>query len=151
MKKITQWIAQILSFMLGRLSWSRPPWLSYLNQQQTHNPKTTYFILFLLLSSSAGYGYYRSLPVPEQVSADVQNIAVASNDPNAAPSPLRIRFQLHGQTTSVAALEKLDQPLNQQIEISPAVKGNWRWENEHTLLFQAKKTLACRSNLQAKI
>jgi len=139
MQKITQWIAQILNFMLGRMSWSRPPWLRYLNQQQSNNPKTTYFILFLLLSSSAGYGYYHSLPVPEQVSADVQNIAVASNDPNATPSPLRIRFKLHGQATSVAALEKLDQPLNQQIEISPAVKGNWRWENEHTLLFQAKK------------
>jgi len=47
MQKITQWIAQILSFMLGRLNWSRPPWLRYLNQQQNNHPKTTYFILFI--------------------------------------------------------------------------------------------------------
>ncbi|MDQ7017506.1 MAG: hypothetical protein Q9N68_14145, partial [Gammaproteobacteria bacterium] len=140
MRKIITLIASLLSFILGRWSWSSPPWLRCLASQQKNHPKTVYLSLFLLLSGGASYAYYRTLPAPEQVTAHIYPPTVNNaDDTNSAPSPLRITFELNGTRTSAAALNHLDQSVNQQIELRPAFKGEWRWENESTLMFKPKK------------
>lgn len=139
MRKLFDFMINIPRLIIGRFTWSGPPWVSYLNIQRKTFPKTFWSMLLVLATVGGGYAYYDSLPKPEMVTAKAQTPPITPNVKGAAPNPLRVSFNLNGIPTSVAALDTMDKDLNSSIKVVPALKGNWKWESENTLIFTPKK------------
>ena len=128
--------------LFGELDWQAPGWfcaiqrqLSALWQWARENPKRAFAIVATLAAFGAGghYGWqwYKKLPQPHTVSYSVD--APTLTDYNQTPvviDTLDIRFD-----ESAAPLENIKKTVSTGITLSPAIAGEWRWEDDRNLRF----------------
>ncbi|KTD20064.1 Alpha-2-macroglobulin [Legionella lansingensis] len=155
-------IGAFFALFFGRLRWTSPPWISYLRRQADARPKTFWgsFAAIVILFFAAGYGYcwYKSLPKPQLITAVITAPKITPiEDDKFVPDIVAINFGIdHSQDTasnigndanseedsesnftpkSVAPLNQIGKEVTEGIEISPAIKGKWYWENDNRLIF----------------
>ncbi|MEQ4925083.1 alpha-2-macroglobulin family protein [Proteus hauseri] len=149
-------LERILSPIIGQIQWSTPIWVGFIARQlrKVENVVATYpktvlgSIIFLAAASFGGYyGYhsYLNRPVPIDVAPIVvENVDVRLREPsridyssdNQQPQRITLSF-----TRSVAPITLIDKVVTEGVTISPAIEGEWRWQNASTLVFTAKKPL----------
>src|SRR5262245_19571907 len=135
-----------LKRLFGELSWSPPPWARATGAAAARRAGATrdfvkrnrrgvlISLAALLAVSGAGYSGYRwweSRPRPVQFSVSVQATALTSIEENPSFRPLRIRFE-----GSAARLDQIGKRVIKGITLSPAHPADWRWEDDHTLVFE---------------
>lgn len=145
---------------LGKISWEKPTWLSAFFAKCQQSPKKTAGVaagIFLAIAALiVGYFIYQKMPKAEMIAAQVAipKIHVDEQKWTLTPQALRIVFNHDGENgivtsndpevgddgyVSVAPLPQVGKTVTQGIEISPAIEGEWRWENDRALVFMPKK------------
>lgn len=150
---VTPLIAKALRVALGEMNWQPPRWLRWLGDRITrlfkvsvahvrqHQRQTAIVsgaTLLIIVAGVAGWLWYRAQPKPVEVGFTVTNPAITCYDcePPGKPNPLRVQFN-----DSVAPLETTGHVLDMKkspLKIDPEIAGEWRWENDRTLVFQPK-------------
>ncbi|MFO7592528.1 MAG: alpha-2-macroglobulin [Pseudomonadota bacterium] len=142
MQRLFSLIGTILSPFIGQISWSAPPWLKWLGR----HGKVVSIPIILIIAAVALVNYYQSLPKELQYLARAKAPGLTSIvDDKLVPEPVRIVFDydLYAMQTipsevgeaSVANLERMDKPLGEGIEMEPSLEGEWRWQDDRTLVF----------------
>jgi uncharacterized protein YfaS (alpha-2-macroglobulin family) len=91
----------------------------------------------------AGFNYYRSLPKPAQVIAEVVAPGITPIiDNELRPQALTLNFSVKADprtpvitVDSVARIDQINEVVTEGISIQPAITGEWRWTNETQLSF----------------
>src|SRR5688572_5770028 len=140
------WLGKLLRAVVGDIRWSPPAWTHKARDAATRatqvvkaNPRrsATYLAsgLVVLLAATFGWRWYQSLPKPVEYSVSVTapERTCIECEPPGGPNPAVLRF-----SGSVAPLElagtTLD-PAKAGISISPEIAGEWRWEDDQTVVF----------------
>ncbi len=149
-------LTRVLSPVLGELRWQAPRWLAPLTNGFTrlesavqHHAKGVLAGILVLLCASAGavYGWHwwqnRPQPIePAPLVVQETRVQVTSPEPvdyaaaRITPQPITLTFQ-----DSVAPITLVGKTLEKGITLSPAVEGEWRWDNDTSLIFTPKKPL----------
>lgn len=141
---ITWLVGLILSPFIGRFNWTPPSWLLALAAR----PLPTLLALVIAIGTFAGWHWYKNLPQPYTIAAEVGQHSPSMGVPTESPTPIGIAFrptsksredfEIHGQgpePTSWANLELLGKNLERGVKISPQMPGNWRWATDTHLEF----------------
>lgn len=150
-------LEKILSPFIGKIQWSTPVWIDFVARHLRKiengivgHPKTALGSIVFLIVASFGsyYGYhsYLNRPVPIDVAPIVvQNVNVKLIGPaqiNYAddnPQPQKIILSF---SRSAAPITLIDKEVTEGVTLTPAIEGNWQWQNGSTLVFTAKKPFA---------
>lgn len=146
MQRLFALLGTILSPFIGRVSWSAPPWLAHSGSAIRRHPAITLLLLVIAAAGSGGYLYYQQLPKPLQYKGVVDAPGISTVvDEELRIDSLRIGFNYDREAMrevpenlgepSVASLELMGKPLTQGISLEPALAGEWRWQDDRTLLF----------------
>lgn len=135
-------IKSVFAFLFGKPNWSCPPWLSYLKQKSKQAPRVFWatVILFIAACAVAAYAlhWYKNQAQPLYVTASIIIPEITPNQEELVPQPLTINFGIqNGEFTpqSVAPISLIGKNITQGIEITPAIKGEWRWSSDSQLIF----------------
>lgn len=140
-----------LRTIFGELNWQPPGWFSTssakvrqgagrLNASARANPKGVALVLVgivaLLAGAWYGWHWYKSRPQPvfTQFAVSAPGLTCYACEPPGPPNPLVVTF-----SASTATLERAGHPVDPKqagIDISPAVAGQWYWDDDRTLRFQ---------------
>lgn len=140
-----------LRALFGELNWQPPPWLATsrsaarrsaagLNTSVRTNPRATALIVAgiagLIVAAVFGWRWYASRPQPvlTEFVVAAPGVTCYTCEPPGQPNPLVVTF-----SSSAAPLERAGHPVDPQqggIDISPAVAGQWFWDDDKTLRFQ---------------
>ena len=131
---------------LGEISWRPPVWLRRLGLRRVgYGALASAGVLALAVG---GYFYYQSLPMPLRVAVDVDPPGVSRIDGDELvwdPLHLDFRYLLADPETeapptlSAARLDLVGDVLEEGIELDPPMSGEWRFETENRLVFQASE------------
>lgn len=127
-------LAFLLRPVLGEFRWTEPAWTHSVHR----HPRTTAGIVAALIVLAVvgwfGWQWYQNRPHPPQMTFDVSAPAVTdySQEQQKEPivHPLVVTF-----SGSAAPIEQVDKAVASGIAVSPAVKGEWKWTDDHTLQF----------------
>lgn len=150
-------IAAALKFAFGNINYTPPKWIAKLRERFLRsragqwlaartaklrakvqaNPAKTRKVsgliaLTVLLAIAAYIGitnYLDSLPKPDYVTVTLQK----PNEPNLETGKndeLNVKF-----SRSAAKIDALDKNVQDGVEISPDIKGSWRWTSDQNLMF----------------
>lgn len=136
----------LLSYIFGKFSWSRPPWLKSIVELVKNKPAYFYGFMFLAVTGFILWIYFDSLPKPVMARAAIENIQITPNYDNAVPDNLDIQFEYDFSALnqdqerpeglpSVARIDLVGQEITQGIELSPAKRGKWRWIDDRQIQF----------------
>ena len=148
---ITPPIIKTWKVLFGELNWQPPRWLQsfktgtvrvykvivgYVRQHQRQTALVSGAVLLLVVIGVAGWLWYQAQPKPVEVTFNVTapDITCYSCEPQGKPNALRVQFD-----GSIAPLELTGHVLDMKkssLKIDPAIAGEWRWEDDHTLVFQ---------------
>ena len=92
MKKLLLFPFTVLALLIGRFSWSAPPWLTSLDRLAKTYRKGFAALLFFVIAGIGAYAYYDSLPSPLMVKASASHIRITPNHRDAQPDSLEIHF-----------------------------------------------------------
>lgn len=137
-------IAWVFGFVFGQ--WTPPPWLQLIIDQVgryfrflgRHRWLAVLHVILpplLLVGSVLGYVWYQSLPQPVTTSFTARAPAKTTWDgdqPNI--QPLYVRF-----TKSAAPLKRSEEALTEGVHLSPQTAGEWRWQDDYTLIFEPQQ------------
>ncbi|MEO1573546.1 MAG: hypothetical protein AAFU65_01145, partial [Pseudomonadota bacterium] len=131
----------LFASVFGRISWTPPPWLARLGLRRA--VALLLALAFIAALATALSRYYAGLPKPPTLVPTATPPALSTvTDEALIPAPLDISFEVATDPDvpvepimSVAALDGLDKPFLEGIDITPAVAGAWRWLDERTLRF----------------
>ena len=148
--KILKKIAAVFSYLFGSVTYQLPGFIAPLKNKskklyqstgeqvksiKTNKPQTYRGLLILFIVSCLliiGYAIWQNYqPTPEQVRMTVQAPGLTPLRENAKPDSLIINF-----TKSVAKLEDIQKVISEGIEISPEIKGEWKWLEDDRLRFK---------------
>lgn len=144
--------AWVLRSTIGSVSWSPPPWLSWLGRSlaglvavisgwRRKRPGVFWWslaaIIWIALGSYQGWKYYQSLPKPARLSLHSIAPAATKLEKDAKPDNLFLEF-----SGSAARLEQVGKPVGQGITLSPQLKGEWKWETDARLSFTPQEDWA---------
>ena len=127
--------------LIGDIQWTRPPWL-----QDRRGRRALVVIAGMLVAGAAMallLAWNGSLPQPPRV---VVTVAAPGITPvvegELRPEPLTLNFSVRVDprmprlaSNSVARLDLVGEPVPDGVVLSPAVAGEWRWLDDHTLQF----------------
>jgi alpha-2-macroglobulin len=136
----------LLSYFIGKFTWTAPPWWQSLANSLRRNRKATLGLFVITLAGVGAYLYYDSLPKPVRVTAQIDAIEITPNYSGAKPSDLNIEFlydfsQLKDKQVrpdgepSVARIDLVGKEIDQGITITPAKKGKWSWVSDRSIAF----------------
>lgn len=130
-------LASVLSAVFGRFSWEAPSWGRRVSARVKAHARLLWGVLALVAISGGAYRWYVTRPPPpDQVllTATVSNIDAPPRREKGevVPPPAMVSVVFDG---SAAPLEALHKPVIAQIALKPKVEGEWRWEDERTLVF----------------
>jgi uncharacterized protein YfaS (alpha-2-macroglobulin family) len=140
-----------LRTIFGELNWQPPGWFSAssgavrqgagrLNAAARANPKAAALLLAavaaLIAGAWLGWHWYKNRPQPvlTEFAVSAPGLTCYACEPPGAPNPLVVTF-----SASTATLERAGHPIDPQqagIDISPAIAGQWSWDDDRTLRFQ---------------
>jgi uncharacterized protein YfaS (alpha-2-macroglobulin family) len=135
-------LATYLPPVLGRVSWSPPPWVDRLVAILKRWPREiaggTAALVAVVALGWFGWQWYLHLPhppEPERITMSVQGPAM-TDYANADGSPAVIVHPLHVKfSASAAPIERVGKTVTRGITMSPALKGVWTWVDDRTLRF----------------
>lgn len=135
-----------LDALIGHWEWAPPPWLHRtrdivrnVNARIHARPRQSGGIAiatFLILGGSyAGWRWYQDRPQPVTVGFEVQapTRTCYECDPPGKPQPLTVHFD--GSVAPLRAAGKVIDARTAGISMSPAFAGEWRWQDDATLIF----------------
>ncbi len=137
-----QGFSRLLPQLLGRLSWSPPPWMPALaaivRRRPRHYAGGALAAVLALTLGWAGLDWYLNRPQPpepDRITLEVHTpeiTAYTADDggPKAVIHPLDVTF-----SGSAAPIERVGKPVPRGITMEPALKGEWTWVDDHTLRF----------------
>lgn len=80
-------VGKVLAMLFGKIDWSMPPWLAYINNLRQHRPSNFVILIVFIIGVCAGtyraYDYYQGLPEPILVDA-VITIPALSDEPHSS-------------------------------------------------------------------
>ena len=137
--------------LLGEVDWRAPPWVVWITgrlkaqtratiAQVRQKPRQAALLAFITLTIISGayftYRWYESLPRPVETGFAVSapGITCYACEPVGRPDPLLIRFE--ASVAPLAAIARDLDPKSVSLQMSPAMKGTWHWDNDRTLRFQ---------------
>ena len=150
MKGLFRVAGRCASKLAGSFCWTPPPWALALERTRKQRPGRFWggLVLLVLLTFTvlAGYRYYRCLPKPLLLTADIEAPGITPNDDTPQPDVLRVTFaydtkrlqpeqELPDAPPSVARLDLVDQRVESGIRLEPAMSGSWSWEGDNALVF----------------
>ena len=146
MIKILKLPFTLLALLVGRVSWSAPPWLGALQAAIDRHRNGSAALLVVVIAAAAGYFYHASQPKPLMVRAIAAPIGLTQNHENARPEPLELRFDYDfsnlkdNQTRpatppSVARIDLVGERISEGISMSPNKAGEWQWIDDRRLRF----------------
>lgn len=146
---LQQWrsvCARGLRSLFGEVSWSAPPWAAnvrggvqraraVIRRHPRNSALLAASAVLLAAGGSGAWNWYRSLPRPVEldVAVTAPGRTCIECEPAGRPNPVVLAF-----TGSVAPLElagKVVDPRQAGISIRPAVAGEWKWQDDRTLVF----------------
>jgi alpha-2-macroglobulin len=133
--RVLKAIARVLGILLrplfGDFTWSAPGWTHIVRRHPRRSAGLVAAIAAVLVAGWFGWRWYQHRPHPAQVTFSVGVPAVTDySGKRPVISPLVVAF-----SGSAAPIEQVDKAVTQGITISPAVKGEWTWTDDHTLQF----------------
>ncbi|HYM62143.1 MAG TPA: MG2 domain-containing protein, partial [Thermoanaerobaculia bacterium] len=145
-RKIGNVLLLVLRSLFGSLHWNPPGWLHFLRRQLAAlvawargNPRAaTSRALIALLVLGAAFGgtyWYRHRPKPVEIALKAIAPELTKLDENEKWKVFPLVIEFDG---SVAPLDKVGKVLTRGPEISPAIDGLWKWDDDHHLSFKPK-------------
>lgn len=136
-------LKKIWSSLVGNVSWNTPPWINYLRNKASANPKAFWGKLAALLVVAValfyGYCWYQSRPQPERIIAQIIPPKLTPNESGATPENLNIDFGVISNgllnNKPVAPLNLINKEVTRGVTMTPALKGQWSWETDSRLVF----------------
>ncbi len=138
-------LSAILHSVLGSFEWHRPRWIVALNDRVGRmgtaaraNPRRAAGVTALVIVVAAGayaarwWYQHRPHPIEIAVHATAPELTKLEKD-HWTVYPLAVVFD-----GSVAPLDRIGKQLFAVPEMSPAIEGAWKWEDDHQLSFQPK-------------
>lgn len=150
MSRLFRVAGRCASKLAGSLCWTPPPWAAALQRTRKQRPGLFWggfgLLILLTFTALAGYRYYRHLPKPLLLTAEIESPGITPNDETPQPDPLRVTFsydterlqpeqELPDAPPSVARLDLVNQRVESGIRLEPAMSGVWSWEGDSTLMF----------------
>ncbi|MEJ2610211.1 MAG: MG2 domain-containing protein [Candidatus Thiodiazotropha sp.] len=143
-------LGTVFSLLFGRMSWSAPPWVRFLVGLPRQYPRHVLGALIIALLLGGGIAYYLQLPIPLRYLAQVSGPRLTPVvDEVLQPQPLTIAFDYDPDylaeteqslpEVSLANMMLLDKPITQGIRLQPALAGEWRWQDDQTLVFNPEE------------
>lgn len=141
-------MARFLSYIVGGLRWSPPPWLAFIGAKISvgscallawtrQNKKTVMLASVALgvtgLIAAGGYVWYLSIPKPVELSVSGTSPAVTSMVDNPTFDSIQINF-----SGSAAKLVQAGKAIKKGISIDPGIEGEWRWVGDSQITFRPK-------------
>lgn len=127
-------LAFLLRPLLGEFRWSAPGWTHSVRRHPRAAGGIVVAVIVLIAAGWFGWQWYQHRPHPPQMTFDVSAPAVTdySQEQQRKPvvQPLVVTF-----SGSAAPIEQVDKIVASGITVSPAVKGEWKWTDDHTLQF----------------
>ncbi len=131
----------LLPAVVGELQWRPPPWLAWLWRKlaalgawlKAHRKGAAAAVVAMAVLCAGGYygwRWYDRRPKPARFTASTHPPGLTRLEEGAKPDPVRVHF-----SGSVARLDQLGKKVAQGVKLSPAQPGEWKWENDRTLLF----------------
>lgn len=139
-------IGVILEPIVGRVSWTRPPWLFAVGKELRRRPRRYAgggaATLAVLVLGWAGWQWYLHRPHPPEperitfdvVAPQVTDYELSDGRPGIAVHPLEIKF-----SKSAAPIALVGKQVTRGITTDPALKGIWSWADDQTLRFVPAK------------
>lgn len=136
-------VSNSLHFLFGRITWNTPPWVNYLKNTSSANPKVFWgraaaFIL-VLITLFYTYHWYQTRPQPQRIIAEITAPKLTPNDKTLMPNPLNINFGIvyNGLLNNkpVAPLNDINKDVVKGISLTPSIAGVWHWESDSHLTF----------------
>ncbi|HBM7348569.1 alpha-2-macroglobulin family protein [Klebsiella oxytoca] len=150
-----RFLGWLITPLVGLVEWRIPWWmrggkrvLLWMENGVDRHPKSTLSVLIIALVAAGsgyyGWHWYQNRPKPiEPTTIVVQTVDVSLRKPaspdfskNAEPQRLVLRF-----SRSSAPVELSGKTVNAGITLSPAAAGEWKWQDDRTLVFTASKML----------
>jgi uncharacterized protein YfaS (alpha-2-macroglobulin family) len=131
--------------LFGSFHWERPKWLVWLldslrdaiediaRQRRERRRRFNTVLAAGIFSIAAGgtaYLWYQAQPKPVRLSVSGNTLRPTPLREDARPEAFVLTFG-----GSAAPLEAIGQPVTDGITLSPAIDGEWRWTDDHTLVF----------------
>ncbi|WP_414447280.1 MG2 domain-containing protein [Burkholderia sp. 22PA0099] len=132
-------LGRLLRPVFGNLSWTAPAWAGVTGRAVRRRPWHALGIAAGVLALAGGGYWYQHRPktlAPDEVTFKVTAPAVTSYDTDESGKPLTTVHPLDvAFSRSAAPIEQVGKSVPDGIEMSPALKGEWHWNDDHTLRF----------------
>lgn len=139
-----RFIKAVLFFFFGSFSWKFPPWLDAIaslvnkaREWRKNNKKIFWSAFAAMVLAYAGVLWYDSLPQPVRI--HITGTAPALTELKDEPEYDSVYVNFSG---SAAQLEQIGKVVTEGIEISPEIKGQWKWQNDAQLQFKPEQDWA---------
>ncbi|MBA2648711.1 MAG: alpha-2-macroglobulin [Legionella sp.] len=120
------------SRLLGHIQWEKPHWLKQMSR------KATLVLLLLLMAVGMAIYWYANQPKPNAITAQITAPDITPNKETLIPNQLIFNFGLktpNFMAKSVAPVQLIGKTVNQDIQMRPAIKGEWFWSSDSQLIF----------------
>jgi uncharacterized protein YfaS (alpha-2-macroglobulin family) len=127
-------LAFLLRPLLGDFTWTAPRWMRIVAARPRASIGVFIAVVAFLAAAWFGWQWYQHRPHPPRMTFEVAAAAVTdySRQQQKTPvvHPLVVTF-----SGSAAPIENVGNTIVRGITISPALKGEWKWSDDHTLQF----------------
>ena len=132
---------RVLSPVFGNVAWSAPPWARWVGAHPKHTGSAVLLLVALTVGGFYGVKWWEARPKPVEVKLAVKNPARTpienEDEKDRGPRPLIIQFE-----QSVAPLAMAGKDIASGITITPALEGQWKWNEDKELEFNPKEDWA---------
>ena len=150
MRRLFRVAGRCASKLAGSFCWTPPPWAAALERTRKQRPGRFWgglgLLVLLTVIALAGYRYYRHLPKPLLLTANIEAPGITPNDETPQPDVLHVSFgydterlqpdqELPEHPPSVARLDLVNQRIETGVRLEPAMSGSWSWEGDNALVF----------------
>jgi len=131
----------LLRKIFGQFQWTPPAWLQRMGARRFGIGLAVAALIAIV--AGAGISYYKSLPKPARVVAQVVAPGITPIvDGELRPEPLVLNFSVRPDprtpvitVDSVARIDQIGKVIDSGVSLHPAMAGEWRWTNENQLSF----------------
>lgn len=124
-------LAFLLRPLLGEFTWRAPTWVGAARRNPRRSAGIVAGIAIVCVAGWLGWHWYKNRPHPVYMTFQVTAPAVTDYTGKApVVQPLVVAF-----SGSAAPIERAGKAVVAGIHVRPAVKGEWKWSDDHTLTF----------------
>lgn len=142
LRKYITIIGTFFVLILGRISWSCPPWFNHLRQKMAAQPRLAWgslsALVALIIIGGYSYHWYKNLPRPHLVTAFITQPQITPVANTLIPDVLTLDFGTKNggfSTKSVVPLKDIGKEVTDGILVKPALSGKWVWQTDSRLVF----------------